>query len=624
MDDNATGGRGLLWLMRAEQLIESFASAGFVVLKHSCYSVDFLDTAPLGTPFVAECPPVTNGSPSLLPLLPSPLPPSYLRLCCGSRALTIHSSLLTIGPGLSCPTHPHLLSYLHSSPCSCKCKTFLLPNFLLSHEDLVQLDRTPFGAKIVTSHATMLGFFLHSPIVQVAPNLNASAETLVSYTKYKLSDIEHSQMRKSISTMERRAKAVSALSLSFRERTIFLSFYVLSIPLYLHSTLLPTTAVLQHYTRIIRKVLCPRPWVQAEHLPGIVRYLKLGTLHCPKISLFASLLGYCVRCYGEPIATWLCFISQTLPSMPEQLRQGLLQIRSALVAGNPYTLSSFTEPFQKHIYTNLPPHKLAKKLTSALKEHLLQQLSFDTRAFLRLRVSQVPWLFSSGPPLLDVLHTTPLKAIPCHARLAIFRWLIDSEPDLHFRLRPFLSRSSPCICGCGLLSSIYPFGLPRGAFHSSHLHFDLLYTLAFSSLPDDSLSPQPTFMHPPLPPPSHPPLWTLRTSEITDSLALLPPALSHWCSLPCVLCGTGDNSVQHWLLFCPILALAGSLLLKQPWKTRFWFLSPDASLQRRAIIGGLWVASRQFVHERSGLPPPHWLLPLLLLPHSLNFPTCSL
>ena len=27
----------------------------------------------------------------------------------------------------------------------------------------------------------MLGFFLHSPIVQVAPNLNASAETLVFF-----------------------------------------------------------------------------------------------------------------------------------------------------------------------------------------------------------------------------------------------------------------------------------------------------------------------------------------------------------------------------------------------------------------------------------------------------------
>ena len=109
-----------------------------------------------------------------------------------------------------------------------------------------------------------------------------------------------------------------------------------------------------------------------------------------------------------------------------------------------------------------------------------------------------------------------------------------------------------------------------------------------------------------------------------------PPALSHWCSLPCVLCGTGDNSVQHWLLFCPILALAGSLLLKQPWKTRFWFLSPDVSLQRRAIIGGLWVASRQFVHERSGLPPPSLApppaatTPLSQLPHLLALRAASI
>ena len=245
---------------------------------------------------------------------------------------------------------------------------------------------------------------------------------------------------------------------------------------------------------------------------------------------------------------------------------------------------------------------------------LSPRLLFDTRAFLRLRVSQVPWLFSSGPSLLDVLHTTPLKAIPCHARLAIFRWLIDSEPDLHFRLRPFLSRSSPCICGCGLLSSIYPFGLPRGAFHSSHLHFDLLYTLAFSSLPDDSLSPQPTFMHPPLPPPSHPPQWTLRTSETTDSLALLPPALSHWCSLPCVLCGTGDNSVQHWLLsFSNNHGKPGSGFSLRTLHSSVVLLLVDYG----SPLGNSFMRDLAF-------PPPHWLLPLLLLPHSLNFPTCSL
>ena len=142
--------------------------------------------------------------------------------------------------------------------------------------------------------------------------------------------------------------------------------------------------------------------------------------------------------------------------MPSQPRQGLMRIRSALVEANTYNVSSFVESFQKHIYNNLPSHKLSSKLTGALEEHLLRRLLFDTSTFLRLRISQVPWLFASSSPLLDALHNTPLKAIPCHTRLAILRWIIDSEPDLHFRLRPHLSRSAPCICGCGRSSSIYP------------------------------------------------------------------------------------------------------------------------------------------------------------------------
>ena len=88
--------------------------------------------------------------------------------------------------------------------------------------------------------------------------------------------------------------------------------------------------------------------------------------------------------------------------------------------------------------------------------------------------------------------------------------------------------------------------------------------------------------------------------------------------------------MQHWLLFCPIPALAGSLLLRGPWKTRYWFLSPEASLNRRAIIGSLWLATRQFVHERSGLPPPSLApppsnpTPLSQLPHLLALRAVSL
>ena len=42
-------------------------------------------------------------------------------------------------------------------------------------------------------------------------------------------------------------------------------------------------------------------------------------------------------------------------------------------------------------------------------------------------------LFSSSSFTLEALHATPLKAIPSFSRLAILRWIIDSEPDVHFR-----------------------------------------------------------------------------------------------------------------------------------------------------------------------------------------------
>ena len=63
-------------------------------------------------------------------------------------------------------------------------------------------------------------------------------------------------------------------------------------------------------------------WIQADHLPGTVSFLKLGILHCPKIYLRASLLGYCLRCKGENVATWLCFISSSLPPLPTPLSSG--------------------------------------------------------------------------------------------------------------------------------------------------------------------------------------------------------------------------------------------------------------------------------------------------------------
>ena len=299
--------------------------------------------------------------------------------------------------------------------------------------------------------------------------------------------------------------------------------------------------------------------------------------------------------------------------MPAQLREGLHTVRRLLLSANRYNPEPFIYPLQRHLHNDHSPYKLSRLVLSQVKIHLRQQLLHGALNFLRERLSQVDWAFSSSSFTLEALHATPLKAIPSFSRLAILRWIIDSEPDVHFRIRPHFTRSSPCRCGCGKYSSLFPFGFHSGSVHHSHFSFSLTWTLlACPSL----VSTFPHFFrqqHPPLPSFTSSPVWYTRNGLEASSLDTLPPPLTCWLSHPCVLCGSGDNSVQRWLNFCPIPALAGSLLLNRPWRTRYWYFTRSHSLGHRSIIASLWVATRQFVHERSGLPhPPSYLLPYLL------------
>ena len=107
-----------------------------------------------------------------------------------------------------------------------------------------------------------------------------------------------------------------------------------------------------------------------------------------------------------------CKSKDTPPTLPAQLLSGLLQIRQALLQADSYTVTEFIESFQKHLYQGLPAHKLAHKITKSLKSHLTRQLLIDTRSFLRHRLSQVPWLFSSSSHLLESLHITPSQSHP--------------------------------------------------------------------------------------------------------------------------------------------------------------------------------------------------------------------
>ena len=154
-----------------------------------------------------------------------------------------------------------------------------------------------------------------------------------------------------------------------------------------------------------------------------------------------------------------------------------------------------------------------------------------------------PWGWHSTPALFDTLLLTATKVIPSFTRLAIVRWYLDTEPDVHFRLRPYLTRRTPCRCGCGVLTSFYPDGLRAGAVAPSHL--SPLYGWRIPSLPDTPTAFDRFFSsppHPPLPPPLCP-TWTPRGQVPSPTLDFLPAPLRRLLACPCILCNQGDTTL---------------------------------------------------------------------------------
>ena len=136
---------------------------------------------------------------------------------------------------------------------------------------------------------------------------------------------------------------------------------------------------------------------------------------------------------------WLSGITASLPPLPRQLVSGLTVLRAIILNADSYNVTPFHVQLYKHLATPLPPHKLSRLIARSFKLHLSRELRYQARSFLRSRLMNIPWLGHSSSSTFDVLRITPIKVVPSCTRLAILRWFIDSEPDLHLRLRPHLN-----------------------------------------------------------------------------------------------------------------------------------------------------------------------------------------
>ena len=147
----------------------------------------------------------------------------------------------------------------------------------------------------------------------------------------------------------------------------------------------------------------------------------------------------------------------------------------------------------------------------------------------------------------------------------------------------------------------------------------------------------------------HVPIGTAALGVHTSSLPPLPvmlpspPALRHdghldsattllrqsapWLQRACVLCGYGDNSVQHWMSSC-CLGVAGSLLLGCSWRFSHWFPQAHWPRTQSARCYALEAGARAIIRQRGGLVAKHGdppaAAPLDLLHIACFVATCAL
>ena len=149
---------------------------------------------------------------------------------------------------------------------------------------------------------------------------------------------------------------------------------------------------------------------------------------------------------------------------------------------------------------------------------------------------------------LTNLASVPKLAVHGVARFAVLRWAVNEDDDecLRLRLAGSLQAEQPCQL-CGVHTRLYPLGLNfvpacEKCCHDNNINATTLYSNERWGVPATS----------------H---WHTTAESIRGSFSVPASWRDQGRNLsPCVACGRGDNSSQHWARFCIIPVLVANTL----------------------------------------------------------------
>ena len=196
-----------------------------------------------------------------------------------------------------------------------------------------------------------------------------------------------------------------------------------------------------------------------------------------------------------------------------------------------------------------PRYKRVAALGRAFKAMAKDWCLATMRRWLRDRCEHA-WPGAPSFSFLSTLAGIPHRIVGPIPRFAVLRWATAEDDDWWLPQRRTESRTQLCSCGCGVPARTYPYGHQYGGIAEHHVPTSAALALLAA---DD----------PPALESVGPPLALLRGD------LLLPAPVVRVLSSPdlrkCVLCGGADNTVDHWVRWCPVFYLVGRLLSGGRW-----------------------------------------------------------
>ena len=239
--------------------------AGFQVLAHHCIAAWSVDSVGPTQP-ISDQTPITTGGPSRRAYLSRNDVPDFC-------SLGYKSSGSICSPSSS-----------RSIDCA----------------ELCAADATPWGARVLSSEAVMLGLPLHGQTHAFGvalPELKIDAKPQAT-----------------------RLRIMRHLNLSVRERGMFCAFYLQSTYAYAFSVHWPTKEAMHRHRRMLSRALYPaRAWIDMRALPEVLRFLRIAPVVAPEHLAVKAAIGLVSRLLAPNHVSWETALSRLPPAIVQQL-----------------------------------------------------------------------------------------------------------------------------------------------------------------------------------------------------------------------------------------------------------------------------------------------------------------